>query len=200
MKSLGNERYLVGSIIVDKRAGSFSVPGRVHLVGKPLEYLASTRGGIKAYESLLELDVTASEFNLACILVGLEPDPKQVPLAQFRRVPRLVGPRVTLSITWMDNGKRHLVPAATGLLNPEVDVNHDGVEWVYIGSPASNHAGRFTTDQTGTLVGFVQDANSIIESSAPIGLGAYGSVRGNAMLPPIGSAIELLVEAANGAK
>jgi hypothetical protein len=49
-------------------------------------------------------------------------------------------------------------------------------------------------DDTGTLIGFVHDSNSIIESGLAIGIGAYGSVRGNPMLPPIGSAIELIVE------
>jgi len=200
LKSLGQERYQVGRIVVDRRARSFSVPGLVHVVGCPLEYLATTKGGMKAYESMLELDVTASEFNLACILLGLERDAKQVPLGQFRQVPRLVGPRVNLSIVWMDKGKRRMVPAAEGLLNPEADSKPDAVEWVYIGSPASDFHGRFAADQTGTLIGFVHDANSIIEAAAPIGLGAYGSVRGHAMLPPVGTPIELIVDVANAAR
>ena len=59
MKSLGGDRYQVGTIVVDKRARRFSVPGRVHLLGKPLEYLATAPGGMKAYETLFEekLDV-----------------------------------------------------------------------------------------------------------------------------------------------
>ena len=200
LKSLGQERYQVGRIVVDRRARSFSVPGRVNVVGKPLEYLATTKGGMKAYESMLELDVTASEFNLACILLGLERDAKQVDVRQFRQAPRLIGPRVNLSIAWTDKGKRHMVPAAEGLLNPEADSKPDTVEWVYIGSPASDFHGRFAADQTGTLIGFVHDANSIIEAAVPIGLGAYGSVRGHAMLPPVGTPIELIVDAANAAK
>ena len=47
---------------------------------------------------------------------------------------------------------------------------------------------------TGTLVGFVHDPNSVIESAVGIGIGAYGSVQGNTALPPVGSAIELIVE------
>ena len=55
-------------------------------------------------------------------------------------------------------------------------------------SPAPDEPGQFAADVTGTLIGFVHDANTIIESVAPIGLGAYGSVRGHAMLPPDGHA------------
>ncbi|WP_088280811.1 YdjY domain-containing protein [Ideonella sp. A 288] len=200
MKPLGQDRFQIGRIVVDKRAGSFIVPGRVHVVGKPLEYLATSPRGMKEYESMLELDASGSEFNLACILIGLERDPKQVPLTHFRTAPRLIGPRVGLSVAWTDNGKRRQVPAAEALLNPEAGVKPETVEWVYTGAPASDHHGRFVADETGTLIGFVQDANSIIEASSGIGLGAYGSVRGHALLPPVGTAIELIVEAVNSAK
>lgn len=200
LKSLGQERFQIGRIVVDKRASSFTVPGRVHALGKPLEYLATSPGGMKAYETLLELDAIGSEFNLACILVGLERDAKQPPWREFRQVPRLVGQRVALSIAWSEAGKRRQVAAAEALLNPEAGVKPESVEWVYIGSPASEGAGRFAADDTGTLVGFIHDANCIIESAATIGIGAYGSVRGSTMLPPVGSAIELVVDAANPTK
>ena len=195
LKPLGQDRFQIGRIVIDKRARVFTVPGRVHVVGKPLEYLATSPGGMKAYETLFELDTSGSEFNLACILIGLEPDPKQVPWQQFRQVAQLAGPRIAISIVWSEGGRRRQVSAAEALLNPEAGVKPESVEWVYVGSPASEGQGRFAADDTGTLIGFVHDSNSIIESRAAIGLGAYGSVRGHAMLPPIGSAIELVVEA-----
>ena len=196
LKSLGQDRYQVGHIVVDKPARRFTVPGRVLVVGKPLEYIATSPGGMKAYETLLEVDASGSEFNLACILIGLERDPKQVPWRQFREAPRLVGQRVALSIAWSEGGTRRQASAAEALLNPDAGVKPESVEWVYTGSPASEGQDRFAADDTGTLIGFVHDANSIIESVAGIGIGAYGSVRGHAMLPPVGTAIELIVEAA----
>lgn len=200
MKPLGQDRFQIGRIVVDKRAGSFTVPGRVHVVGKPLEYLATTPGGMKEYEALFELQATGSEFNLACILVGLERDKKEVPWRQYRMVPRLVGPRIAISIAWGEGDKRRKVPAAQALLNPEAGVKPETVEWVYVGAPTSDDQPQFAADATGTLIGFVHDSNSVIESVTAIGLGAYGSVRGHAMLPPVGTAIELIVEAVNSAK
>jgi len=200
LKSLGQERYQVGRIVIDKRARSFSVPGRVLVLGKPLEYLATSPRGMKAYEAMLELDTNGSEFELACILVGLERDPKQAPLRRQGGPAPLVGQRVALAIAWTEDGKRHQVSAAQALLNAEAGVKPESVEWVYTGSPASDGRDRFAADVTGTLVGFVPDANSIIESAVGIGVGAYGSVRGNAMLPPIGSVIELIVDAVAAAK
>ena len=63
LKSLGRDRYQVGRIVLDKKARMFTVPGRVHVLGRPLEYLATTPGGMKEYEALLELDASGSEFE-----------------------------------------------------------------------------------------------------------------------------------------
>ncbi len=200
MKSLGQDRYQIGRIVVDKRASTFTIPGRVNVVGKPLEYLATSPGGMKAYEALLELDATGSEFNLACILIGLERDPKQVSWQNLREAERLVGRRIAISIAWSEGSRLRQLPVAEALLNPDAGVKPESVEWVYIGSPASEGRDRFAADDTGTLIGFVHDANSIIESVSGIGIGAYGSVRGNSIMPPVGSPIELVVQAAAATK
>jgi len=42
----------------------------------------------------------------------------------------------------------------------------------------------------------VHDPNCIIDSVAAIGVGAYGSVRGSALMPPVGTPVELIVDAA----
>jgi len=194
LKSLGKDRYQIGRIVVDKKAGRFTVPGRVHVMGQPLEYLVTSPGGMKEYETLLEADATGSEFNLACILLGLERDPKQGPFYQFSEAP-LVGPKVLVSIAWQDGGKRREISAAEALLDPKGDVRPESVEWVYTGSLSMPPEGQFAADITGTLIGFVHDANSIIESVLGLGIGAYGSVSGNAsVLPPVGTPIEVVVQ------
>lgn len=199
IKPLGGERYQIGLTIVDRKAGSFVVPGRVHKKGVPLEYLATSPRSVKEYESMLEVEATGSEFNLACILIGLEADP-QIPWRDFRRIPRIPGPRVHLTLAWSEGERRQRMPAAEALLNAEAGVGAAAVEWVYTGSPVTEVLPRFAADDTGTLIGFVSDANTIIESVEPIGLGAYGSVRGSTRLPPVGTSIELIVEAAKKPK
>jgi len=194
LKPLGKDRYQIGRIVVDKKAGRFTVPGRVHLFNQPLEFLVTTPGGQKEYETLLEADATGSEFNLACILLGLERDPRQEPFQQFSEAP-LVGPRLLVSIAWQDGGKRREVSAAEALLDPKSEVRPESVEWVYTGSVSSQPDGKFAADITGTLIGFAHSANTIIESVAGLGMGAYGAVSGNtALLPPVGTPIELIVQ------
>jgi hypothetical protein len=193
LKPLGRDRYQIGRIVLDKKAGSFTVPGRVHVLGKPLEYLATSPGGMKEYETLLEVDASGSEFNLACILLGLERDPKQGQYWQFSKDP-LSGPRVEIRVAWQDSGKRREVSAAEALLDPKDETRPESVEWVYMGSLMNPSDGLFAADVTGTLVGFVHDANSVIESVYGLGIGAYGSVSGNPeKLPPEGAPVELIV-------
>ena len=193
LKPLGKDRFQIGSIVVDKRARRFTVPGRVHVLGKPLEYLATTKGGMKAYEALLELDATGSEFNLACILVGPERPQNLAAFERYGREP-LAGQRAALYIGWTEGAKRRRLSAAEALRNPQTGGKATPIDWVYLGSPASQAGGPFAADETGTLVGFVHDPTSVIESVGGVGIGAYGSVQGNTALPPAGSAIDLIVE------
>jgi len=195
VKSLGQERYQIGHIVVDKRLQRFTVPGRVHALDKPLEYLATSPGGRKAYEALLELDASGSEFNLACILIGLERDPKvagsKPPVAAT-----VVGQRVAMSVAWSLDGKRRQITAAEALFNANARTTIESVEWVYTGSFTSIDGTRFAADFTGTLISFIKDPTGLIEAVSGVGIGPYGSMRGSNALPPEGTAVELIVELA----
>jgi hypothetical protein len=200
LKALGNDRFQVGRIVVDKRARRFTLPGRVLSLGKPLEYLATTPGGGKGYETLLEVDATGSEFNLACILLGLERSSRHAKAREVAPPQPLPGPRVSIFVAWQEGSTRREVTAAQAVLGPDAETRPESVEWVYIGSPGPDLHGGFAADTTGTLVGFKPDDNNVIESALGIGIGAYGTVVGNPMLPPNGSPIELIVDAAQAAR
>lgn len=190
IKPLGGERFQLGRIVVDKRARRFTVPGRIQAMDKPLEYLATTPAGRKAYESLLALDTTGSELNLACILIGLERDPA-VPSSRQLTQP---GQPVALSVAWTDtSGRARRLSAAHALSGNDAP----DVDWAYIGSFTSIDGSQLAADITGTLASFVRkDRTGIFEAVAGISEGSYGSIRGNSTLPPEGSSVELVVEAA----
>ena len=203
VEDLGGGRYRIGAITVDRAAGQFVVPGRVlHLDDAPLEYIAVSRGGMKGYESLLEVDARGTEFNLACILLGLEA-PERGPTAQFERKPP-TGPSVQVSVRWQADGKAvtrtvhevlDLAARPRGAPPPPSNVPAPPEDWAYVGSFVQPNDGRYVADATGTLVGFGHDPASIIEHRTGLGIGAYGSVQGNpGVLPPIGSPVELIVK------
>ena len=197
MKPLGGERYQIGSIIVDRKARQMTIPARVHVIDKPLEYLLTARGGMKEYESLLETDVSGTELNLACILLGLERDKTQEAYLQFSQT-RVSGPRVDIAVSRKD-GDRRISVAAAEVLFDSGEKAPEPVEWVYTGSQKHWQDDRFAADVTGTLIGFVHDPNTIIESAMGLGIGAYGSVNGNtALLPPVGADVDLVITVPEG--
>jgi hypothetical protein len=198
LESLGNDRYRIGSIRLDKKRGSFVAPGRlIHLNDAPLEYVAVSKGGYKAYESIIELDSSASEFNLACILAGFDRDGGASPRYQFDQAV-LDGPPVKMELKWMAGGKQKRMPledamALVGQGGVESSVTPD---WAYLGSFILPGTTNYAADSVGAVIGFVHDPSSVIEHRTGLGIGAYGSVRVKAdKLPPIGTAIELVVTA-----
>lgn len=196
IKPLGEDRFQIDRLVVDRRTRRITVPGKVHAAGKPLEYLAGTAKGVKAYETLFDLEVMPTAFKLACILIGLERDPRAAEVNRNLRDVRFGGSRVEIWIAWGEGAQRKRVPAAEALLNPESGIAPAQVEWVYTGSPATERPEGLPLDQVGMLIGFIHDPHTVIEAASALGLGAYGSIRGHAMLPPNGTAIELVVEAA----
>ena len=204
MKPLGGERYRIGSIIVDRKARTFSVQGKlIHVDDAPLEYLAVGRAGPKAYESLLELDTVGTEFNLACILLGLDKSERRSPEFQFDRRPP-EGPQVLIDLEWQADGKTIRVPAQDVLRIGEApgSGNKTAVpqsDWVYIGSIGPEGDTPYAADVTGTIIGFVHDPASIIEHREGLGIGAYGSIQGNSgVLPPVGSDVRLVITVPEG--
>jgi hypothetical protein len=194
IEQLDDERYRIGTIIVDRNTKSFTVPGKVLELDAPLEYVAVSRNGSKGYESLLELDTTPRDFKLACILIGLNDDESIKPRYQFDDL-KPVGPAVDITVSWERDGETVEVSAANAMTSGDETYNDDS--WVYIGSAMSFDGKQFMADIGGTLIGFVHDPNSIIEHHHGAGIGAYGSITGNeATMPAEGSPVVLEVAAA----
>lgn len=174
IQDLGDDRFQVGQIIVDKAAGSFSVPATLLDLGvpdAPLEFLVVTRNGPKSYESLLEIDATAYEFNVACLLIGLNPDNAKLPLGNFQPEPA-DGDPVALHVSWDDNGEQVTRPATDFIQVTSGEEPTD--EWVYLGSFFMQD-GQYAADWIGLAVGFVHDVESIIQHASGIGLASYGA-------------------------
>ncbi len=190
LEALGKDRYQLGAILIDKAAGEFSVDGRVVRDQQPLEYLAVKKEGNKSYEALLELDTTAKEFNIACILIGLDSAHAVLPEYHFDARP-VVGDLVELLFEWKEEGEARIFRPEEFFLLGDKPVSPG--EWVYTGSSVLPD-GRYLAEEAGTLVGFIHDPDSIIEHHKGIGLGRYGEVTVNrSILPPVGTPVRLTV-------
>lgn len=186
IRDLGDGQYGVGLIAVDKSNRRFEVPGRVAHLDEPLEYVAVTNGGRKDYESLLILYTTASHFQLACLLIGLDDEDSLKPRYQFdERAVR--GQAIAIEISWESDGKRKTVSAHEALLSEGKAIPEQ--DWLFIGSYVEEN-GDFMAEVLGTLIGFVHDPIAIIENRNGLGIGAFGEVKGNiGLLPPEGAPV-----------
>ncbi len=189
---LGDGRYRIGGIELDRRAGRFEIGGRVLPVdteAMPIEFLAVTRGAVKAYEAVIELDTSAVEFNLACILLGLDAENATLPAYHFDPTP-LRGDAVALHVTWEADGEVHHHPLGALIRSNGEPVVED---WLYTGS-AFGHDGAYLAEVVGTLIGAVHDPDSIIQHRTGLGLGRYGAVTVNPeVMPATGTAVRIVV-------
>lgn len=191
---LGGGRLQLGSIRIDRSRQTFSVPGTVlahDKPGMPMEFLAGTKGGYKNYESVFELDTDAVRFNLACLLIGLDPAKATHPGMHFDRA-EVSGDPVAIFVSWQVDGQPQRIRGEEALLqSAPASAAH---EWVYTGS-VDNGKGQYLADVAGTLVGFVHDMSSVIHHRSGLGIGNYGAVLANVeRLPPPGTQVTLEIE------
>lgn len=190
IQDLGDGHYRVGLVEIDKAGGTFRAPGRIIRDAPPLEFLAVTNGGQKAYESLLEIDATAFEFNLACILIGLDSDKAKVARYHFDPNPT-EGDAVEVFVEWQSDGGVKRVDAADLLVVEEKKLAPSS--WVYTGSTFTP-SGEYLAQLDGTLIGFVHDPASVIEHRTGF-IGSFGLIEvDKAVTPAVDTRITLIVK------
>lgn len=191
VEDLGDGRYRIGAIEIDKEAQRFSVPGAVIDLAEnmPLEFLAVAKGGLKSYEALIELDVSAVEFNLACILIGLDADKATHPKRHFDPDP-VTGDVVDVRVSWQRDGQEQAYDIERLLRGTPDAAEH---LWVYTGSYFTPK-GDYMAKLVGTLIGFVHDPESIIQHQTGLGLGNYGAITYDPdVRPPAGTPVKITV-------
>jgi hypothetical protein len=192
VRDLGGERYGIGAIVVDRKQGLFTVPGRMieNAEQMPIEFIVTANQGQKSYESLIELNADAYQFNIACILIGLVRRPEEQPQRHFDPRP-VAGDSVEVTVEWAVDGVARKEPAARLIRIGRSGKPRD--EWVYTGSMVLPN-GHYLAHLAGALIGFVHDMDSIIQHRTGLGLGNYGSVTVDRNIaPPPGTQVVLTV-------
>lgn len=182
----------VGTILIDTAKKEFSVAGFVNEV-QVLEFVANTKGGWKAYESALEMDTNAVNFNVACLLIGLDPSVAVGSTRQFDpRAPQ--GDPVEMFVEWDEGGKPRRIRAEELLYNRVTKQTLPEGPWVYVGSHFGQ-GNRYQAETEGTLVGFMHTVAPIIENPRPVA-GSWGDtgINPELNLKP-GTQVKLIVRA-----
>ena len=190
VRDLGDGRYGIGAIEIDAAKGRFSVPAVVIRLEPPLEFLAIIKDGFKAYESVLEIQADAYQFNLACILIGLDPERGKAVRYHFDpEEPE--GYAVELWVEWEVEGETRRIEAADLIKLGDKTLSRG--QWVYTGSVFMQDS-QYLAQTDGTVIGFVHDPSSIIEHREGL-LGHFGELRVNLEIaPPVGTSVTIRVE------
>ncbi len=176
---LGPGLFRIGEIKVDTTKREASVPGKVNAV-QTLEFVANTRGGMKAYESALTIDTTAVTFNAAMLMIGLDKEHARVPTQHFDPVAPQ-GDRVALWIDWTRRDEHVRTPVEQLLFDSESHQTVPASDWVYTGSVflqegLTPRSTRYLADIDGVLIGFVHSPAPIIENVTGAGVHRYGLI------------------------
>ena len=195
IEDLGNGRYRVGAITIDKKKRLITASGVMlpYGEGKAIEFFAATKQGYKSYESVVALNANAFEFNLACILIGLDAGKAAAPKFHFDPNP-LNGSPVAISVSWQKGGKTVERDAAE-LLTIGDSKPKTPSQWSYTGSMFVG-GDQYLAEMDGVLIGLIHDPSSIIEHRSGLGAGQWGAVMVDpAHAPESGQAITVRIKA-----
>lgn len=193
VEKLGDKLLRIGNVRVDLAKKEVSVAGIINDV-PVLEFVANTKGGFKNYESAIEADTNAIDFNLGLILIGLDRDRAVVPRFHFDPIPP-EGDPVEVWVTWSEGGKQRRVPAEELIYDTGSKQTLPKAAWVYTGSRFLPNSPAFVADVDGVLIGFVHTPAPLIENANAVP-GPFGAIRINPglNLAP-GTAVTLTVRA-----
>jgi hypothetical protein len=174
---LGPTTLRVGNVMIDTARREVSVRGIANDVST-LEFIATTRGAYKSYESALELDTNGINFNLGLILIGLDAGNAVVPTRHLDPAsPK--GPPVEIWVEWEAGGQKRRVRAEELVYNDQTKTTLAEGGWVYTGSVFMAETNAYLADQNGILIGFVHSPDPIIDSARPLPPGGYGMTKFN---------------------
>lgn len=192
-EALGKGRFRIGKVTVDTIKREILVPGRVNMNEGVIEFIASVKGGFKLYESLMELDVNAYEFNLALILIGMDQKKGKASIRHFDPKPPKGDP-VEIWVEWKEGGKNKVIRAEDMVFDINRKISMPHTHWIYTGSTILED-GTYMAQMDGVLIGYVHDPASIIDSPTDFGLTEYGFLMVNKNItPPVGTRIQLRVK------
>ena len=193
VERLGDHLFRLGQIRIDTAKREIAISGHVN-DAHVLEFVASTTGGFKAYESALSLDTGGIPFNAALLLIGLDKAHARVPTRHFDPIAP-AGDPVDLWVQWSLNGQARRERVEALLFDIRTRQPIPSGVWVYTGSTFVQD-NAYLADIDGVLIGFVHSPAPVIENPRAGAVDSYGSVilNPNLGLPP-GTAVTLTVHA-----
>jgi len=201
MRELAPGVYGIGKLRLDKNNNTLTFPGTVQVDKGYLEYLLVTPQG-STHESLLVTEIQPGDLHFAMLLLGakgagiLTPAPADKPPAQIdaaylKRAPRLKGDPVTISATWIRNGKGETVRVEEWMINTTTNKPAEKGSWIYTGSMFSS--GKFLAQLEGCLAAVVTNPSALINNPRPGNDNDQIWITNEKRVPPSATPVEITI-------
>lgn len=175
LEKLDDHQIRLGEILIDTQARTVTVPGRVNPNVSVLEFLANAKGSEKTYESALELETDAISYNLALILIGLDPKHSKPATSPFEPGSPTGDPVEVWIEVLQPGGTWKTIPAEQLVFDTESKTTLPSESWVYTGSRFQSD-GVFMAALEGVLITFVHHPSPLIDHTSMEGAGPYGTL------------------------
>ena len=182
-------------LAVDARGRTVRVDCEAVAADYPLEFLAVVTG-TNEYEALVRSDVKPSDLHLALLLIGLRPgSPVHYSEATKAWLPP-TGPPVDVWFEYQKDGQPQRLPAYRLMRDIHTKAAAQPFTWCFTGS--RTYDGVYAADQTGSLVGVINNENSVLDVPALRGraLEARDYERNAELLPPAGTPVTMVLSPA----
>lgn len=188
VRALGDGRFGIGLVTLDKSARRISFPATVNLREETVEYVVVHKTG-KAHESIFRTDARPQDIHLAMLLLDVQPVMTNWFGTDGKAPPR--GDKVRIEVTWADLYSRHQMPVEDLVLNTETSQTLARGEWIYNGSNFSE--GAFTAQRDGSIVSVHIDPDALINNPRPGRENDDLYCPHAEKLPPIGTVVTITI-------
>jgi hypothetical protein len=168
VEELGNNRYRVGKIQLDKNLGTASFQARVNQVEGNLEYLLVTPSG-STHESLLVTDISPKELHVAMLLLGArtsgptaDPAPGQLNADFLKNAPAPQGSPLLFTVSWQEKGRHKSAPVEDWVFHSGTKRSAERGPWIYTGSYLRE--GTFLAELDGCFAALVHNPSALINN------------------------------------
>lgn len=181
---LDENRFQIGSVIVDRKALSISINGKVNMASGMVEYIACTAYG-KLHESILVLDAEPYHIQVAFLLLGLKPGDHPIDFQGASQKP--CGAPVRILVSWQAEGKNLEYPMETLLFYNKLQHVMESTDWVFTGSKFLN--GEYQAQVEGSIIAVYHDPVAIIDHRSDTGTDDTLYQVNHFMVPPVGTPV-----------
>lgn len=164
-KHVSGDVYELGGVRLNKKERSISFPATVNMQEGAVEYALVHATG-KVHESVLKTDADPLHIQLARLLVWPETDTGKTGPEDKADWPReLMGPKMTVSVTWRANAAGKEAQLEDLVLNTLTKSRMTPGDWVYNGSRVVE--GTFLAQRDGSIVAIIADPDALVNNPRP---------------------------------